>query len=86
MCDNFLLDDSWSPIFAVDDVNICTEAFTLVLKHILDTLVPLRRLRMKRTSAPWNHSQEIFLISARQRRNWLHCMAMKSGDSSDWST
>ena len=52
-----------------------------VLKYILDTSVPLCRLRVKHTSALWNHSKEI--ISARCRRDGLHCPAMKSGD---WSS
>ena len=71
-----MLDDSWSPIFAIDDINICTEAF--------NTLIPLCRLRVKRTSAPLNHSQEI--VCARRRRDWLHRRALKFGDSGDWSS
>ena len=84
LLDKILLDDSWSVVFYVDDINVCTEAFTIVLKYFLDVLVPLRRLRVKRTSAPWNHSREI--ISARRQRDWLHCQALKSGDPSVWSS
>jgi len=84
LLDKVLFDDSWSPNFAIDDINICTEAFTIVLKYILDKLIPLHRLRVKHTSAPWNHSQAI--VSARRRRDWLHRRALKSGDSGDWSS
>jgi len=84
LLDKSLLDESWFPVFDVDDIYICTEAFTIVLKDILDTLIPLCRLRVKRNSVPWNHSTE--LISARRRRDWLHRREMRSSEPSDWSS
>ena len=41
LLDKILLDDSWSVVFYVDDINVCTEAFAIVLKYFLDVLVPL---------------------------------------------
>ena len=43
MLEEILLDDSWGEIFSIDDVNVCTEAFTLVMQHILDVVIPLKR-------------------------------------------
>ena len=53
------------------------------MQHVLDILVPLRRLRVKRISSPWNHSPEI--ASARRQRDWLHRQAIKFGDPDVWS-
>ena len=52
------------------------------MQHILETLVPLCRLRVKHNSVPWNHSQET--ASIRQQRDWLHCQAINSGGPSVW--
>jgi len=77
-----LLDDAWNEIFDIDDVNVCTEAFTLVMQYIMDVLIPLRRKRIKQTCSPWNHDPDITI--ARHRRDWLHRRALKSGNSEDW--
>jgi len=52
MLDKVLLDDSWSGIFDIADINVCTEAFTLVMQHVMNALVPLRTLRIKRQRIP----------------------------------
>ena len=47
MLDKVLLDESWSGIFDVADMNVCAEAFTLVVQYVMNALVPLRTLRIK---------------------------------------
>jgi len=67
LLDKVLLDESWSLVFDVVDINVCTEAFTIVLKYVSDTLEPLHRLRVKRSGIPLSHSQDI--TSARRQRD-----------------
>ena len=81
--DDILLDDSWDEIFHINDVNICTEAFTLVMQHILDVMIPLKKMRIKRTCSPWSHDVDITI--ARHQRDWLHHKALKLGNSADWA-
>ena len=52
MLDKVLLDESWSDVFAVDDVDICTEAFTLVMHYVMNALVPWLTLKIKQRSIP----------------------------------
>jgi len=42
MLEQVLLDDAWNEIFDADDVNVCTEAFTLVMQYIMGVMTPLR--------------------------------------------
>ena len=76
------LDNSWDVIFDVDDVNICAEAFTLVMRHILDIMIPLK-MRVKQTCRPWSHDADITVM--RHQRDWLHRKALKSGIPEDWA-
>ena len=39
MLERVLLDDAWNEILDVDDVNVCTEAFTLVMQYIMDVIL-----------------------------------------------
>jgi len=83
LLDSILLDDSWSIVFDVDNVNVCAEAFTLVMQHFFDVLLPVRKLRVKRCSNPWSCDSAI--AAARRKRDWLHRRALKSADPADWS-
>ena len=83
MLEKILLDDSWDDIFNVDDVNVCAEAFTLVMRHILDIMIPLKKMRVKRTCSPWIHDADITVV--RHQRDWLHRKALKSGIPEDWA-
>ena len=82
MLEKILLDDSWDDI---DDVNVCAEAFTLVMRHILDTgiMIPLKKMRVKRTCSPWIHDADITVVW--HQRDWLHRKALKSGIPEDCS-
>ena len=75
-----LLDNSWDDIFNVTDVNVCAEAFTLVMRQILDIIIPLQKMRIKRTCSPWSHDAAV-----QHQRDWLHRKALKSGTSGDWA-
>ena len=75
------MDDSWSIVFDVADVNVCAEAFTLVVQHSLDVLLPVKKLRVKRCSNPWSGDGDI--AAARRRRDWLHHKALRSADPAD---
>ena len=81
--EDVLLNDSWDEIFHINDVNVCTEAFTLVMQYILDVMVPLKKTRIKRACSPWSHDVDITI--ARHQRDWLHHKALKSGNSADWA-
>ena len=81
--DSILSDDSWSVVFDVNDVNVCAEAFTLVVLHFFDVLLPVKKLRVKHSHNPWNSDGAI--AAARRRRDWLHRRALKSADPADWS-
>ena len=59
MLDKILLDDSWDEIFSVDNINVCAEAFTLVMQHILDVMICLKKMRIKRTCSPWSYDADI---------------------------
>ena len=83
LLDSILLDDSWSIVFDVADVNVCAEAFTIVVQHFFDVLLPVRKLRVKRCSNPW--SSDSAITAARRRRDWLHRKALRSADPADWS-
>ena len=83
MLDKVLLDDSWSGIFDVADINDCTEASTLVIQYVMNALVPLRTLRIKRQRIPWGYVPAI--AAARKQRNIVHRKALKSGDSDAWT-
>ena len=83
MLEKILLDDSWDDIFNVDDVNVCAEAFTLVMRHILDIMIPLKKMRVKQTCSPWIHDADITVV--RHQRDWLHRKALKSGIPEDWA-
>ena len=83
MLEEMLLDNSWDDIFNVTDVNVCAEAFTLVMRHILDIMIPLKKMRIKRTCSPWSHDADITAV--RHQRDWLHRKALKSGTSGDWA-
>ena len=82
MLDDILSGDFWDEIFSIDDVNVCVEAFTLVIQHILDIMIPLKKMRIKRTCSPWSHDADVTI--ARHYRDWLHRKAFKSGNSEDW--
>ena len=59
MFDKVLLDDCWSDVLSVDDINVCTEAFTLVMQHVMNALVPLHNLRVRQRRFPWGYSPAI---------------------------
>ena len=77
------MDDSWSIVFDVADVNVCAEAFTLVVQHFFDVLLPVRKLRAKCCSNPW--SSDSAITAARRRRDWLHRKVLRLTDPADWS-
>jgi len=81
MLDKVLLDDSWSGIFDVADINVCTEAFTLAMQHVMNALVPLRTLRIKRQRIPWGY--DLTIAAARKHQNIRK--ALKSWDSDVWT-
>ena len=81
LLERILVDGSWDEIFQVDDVSVCAEAFTLVLQHILDVMVPLKKMRVKSSGNPWIHDVDI--TTARHQRDWLHRKVLKSGNSED---
>ena len=62
MLDKILLDDSWDEIFSVDDINVCAEAFTLVMQHILDVMIPLKKMRIKQACSPWSYDADITFV------------------------
>jgi len=62
LLDSILLDDSWSIVFDVDNVNVCAEAFTLVVQHFFDVLLPVRKLQVKLCSNPWSSDSAILLL------------------------
>ena len=64
-------------------MNVCAKAFTLVMRHILDIMIPLKKMRIKRTCSPWSHDADITAV--RHQRDWLHRKALKSGTSGDWA-
>jgi len=83
MLEQVLLDNAWNEIFNVDDVNVCTEVFALVMQYIMDVMMPLRWKTIKGTCSPWNHDADITI--ARHRRDWLHRRALKTGNPEDWT-
>ena len=83
LLDSILLDDSWSIVFDVDDVNVCAEAFTLVVQHFIDVLLPIKKLRVKHCNNPW--SSDGAIAAARRKRDWLHRKALRSANPADWS-
>ena len=64
-------------------VNVCAEAFTLVVQHFLDVLLPVKKLRVKHCNNPW--SSDGAIAAARRRRDWLHHKALRSANPADWS-
>jgi len=52
------------------------------MQHILDVMVPLKKMRVKSTGNPWIHDVDITI--ARRQRDWLHRKALKSGNPEDW--
>ena len=46
MLDQALMDDVWSEIFDNYDVDVSTEVFTIIMKYLLDILVPWKKLRV----------------------------------------
>ena len=42
MLEKVLFDISWDEICGIDVVNVCAEAFTLVMQHVLDVMIPLK--------------------------------------------
>ena len=83
MLDKVLLDESWSGIFDMADMNVCAEAFTLVVQYVMNALVPLRTLRIKQQRIPWGYDPTI--AATRRQRDSLHRKALKSGDSDIWA-
>ena len=67
-----MLDESWDEILSIDNVNVCTEAFTLVMQYILNGM----KMRIKQTCSPWSHDADITI--AQHQRDWLH-------HSEDWA-
>ena len=53
------------------------------MRHILDIMIPLKKMRVKRTCSPWIHDADITVV--RHQRDWLHCKALKSGIPEDWA-
>ena len=41
------------------DINVCTEAFTLVMQYVMNALVPLRTLRIRCQKIPWGYDPTI---------------------------
>jgi len=58
--------ECWTNVLLVDDINVCTEAFTLIMQHVLNSLVPIRNLRFKRHSIPWGYNP----ATAAARQQW----------------
>jgi len=52
MLEKALCDDCWDEIFQVDDVNVSTKAFTFVMQHIMDAMISLKMMRIKRICSP----------------------------------
>ena len=84
MLEEILLDDSWGEIFSIDDVLKCLYRgiYSCNAAHIgcYDTF---KKMRIKRTCSSWSHDADITI--AQHRRDWLHCKALKSGNSEDWA-
>jgi len=53
------------------------------MQHVMNALVPLRTLRIRRQRMPWGYDPAI--AAARKQRNLLHRKALKSGDPDTWS-
>ena len=78
-------DDIWDDVFSqFDDPSDCLECFNLIMNELLDCLVPLKTLRVKRQDFPWLLSSS--LTRACQLRDIAHCRALKSGSATDWSS
>jgi len=40
LLEKVLLDECWTDVLLLDDIiNVCTEAFTLIMQHVLNSLV-----------------------------------------------
>lgn len=79
---DLLQNDVWKDVLSFDDINDSVECFTIVLRALLDLLVPLHKVRVKRCVNPWAASSAV--VAARQHRDRLHRRALSSGDQSDW--
>ena len=79
---DLLNDDIWSDVLSFDDVNDSVECFTLVLRTVIDLLVSLRKIRVKRHVNPWAATTAV--IAARRHRDKLYRRALYSGNWNDW--
>ena len=60
-----LKDQDWSSIFTVDNVNEAWQNFKTIFTQVLDTVAPVKEVRLKQRSEPWIDSEIITLIKER---------------------
>ena len=74
---------SWEEWFSHDDVNYCSEKFSVMLKEIMSDLIPVKTLRVRHSSLPWLRNPE--LIEARRKRDFAHRKALKVQSNEAWN-
>ena len=78
-------DDIWDDVFSsFDDLSDRLECFNLIMNGLLDLLVPLKKLRVRRQECPWLSNAS--LSAAHRLHDVAHRRALNSGSSSDWAT
>ena len=73
----------WEEWFSHDDVNYCSQKFSVMLKEIMSDLIPVKTLRVRHSSLPWLRNPE--LIEARRKRDFAHRKAIKVQSNEAWN-
>ena len=75
--DIFSEDRIWHDVLSFDDIDNSVLCSTTVLENLLDSLVPLCKIRVKQNVNPWATSGDT--TAARHCIDRLHCRAVLSG-------
>ena len=75
-------DEVWNDVFSFDNVSDTVKCFTAVQQELMELLVPLCRVRVKRHVSPWAADSAVF--AAHHERDEAYRWALSTADPVAW--
>ena len=71
----------WSTLDSIDDINTRWHGWKKLFLKIMDSHVPVKKMRVRKSTMPWVDGSVRKLMRA---RSYFHTKAVRTGDKEDW--